>query len=216
MKITKLVQSCLLVEMPEPINRTVLFDPGYMSEDDVNKLDLKFLDDIIITHNHQDHMSINLIKLLVQKFPNCKITTTPEAVNQLEAENIKATSQASEGIVFFSAPHEDVSPLFVNPEEIGVHYLNLLTHPGDSHSFSETRAILALPITAPWGSTINAIKLALQLKPKYILPIHDWHWHEQARKTMYDNLEKFFQERDINFIKLENTQPVVINTEGLE
>lgn len=36
MKITKFVHSCLLIEMPEPVNRTVLFDPGSFSEDALN------------------------------------------------------------------------------------------------------------------------------------------------------------------------------------
>lgn len=215
MKITKFVHSCLLVEMPEPVNRTVLFDPGVMSEDAVNVEVLEFLDDIIITHNHSDHMSMPLIKKLVEKFPDVRITATPEAVEQLEQEGLKATSEASDGIVFFDAPHEDVEPMFPVTQEIGVHYLDLLTDPGDSHTFNETKAILALPVTAPWGSTIKAAKLALELKPKHILPIHDWHWSDAARQGTYANLEKLFADNGITFHKLETGQPVVIETDSV-
>ena len=64
MKVTKFVHSCLLVEMPAPINRTALFDPGAMSVDALEVDSLEYLDDIIITHEHGDHFHLPLIKQL--------------------------------------------------------------------------------------------------------------------------------------------------------
>ena len=210
MKITKFEHSCLLVEMPVPQNRTTLFDPGMMSETalDVSKID--YLDDIVITHSHVDHLSLNLMKQLVAKFPAVKITAPADVVDMLEKEAIAASSDPSEGISFFDAPHEAVEPLFITPTQIGVHYLARLTHPGDSHSFSETKAILALPVTAPWGATTTAVKLALELKPQYVLPIHDWHWRPEARDQMYGALEQAFAQHGITFVKLVTGEPVTL------
>ena len=115
-----------------------------------------------------------------------------------------------EGIIFFDDPHEAVEPLFITPDQIGVHYLAMLTHPGDSHSFSETKAILALPVTAPWGATTTAVKLALELKPQYVLPIHDWHWRPEARDQMYSALEQAFAQHGITFVKLVTGEPVTL------
>jgi L-ascorbate metabolism protein UlaG (beta-lactamase superfamily) len=213
MKITKFVHSCLLVEMPEPVNRTALFDPGTFSEEALGAHKLEYLDDIIITHIHQDHVSVPLIKQLVGQFPDVRITAPTEVVEMLGAEGIKASDQPSAGIVFYGAPHEVIRPFFESdpPQEIGVHYLDMLSHPGDSHSFGETKPILALPVQAPWGSTVNAVKLALELKPQHILPIHDWHWSDAARKSSYDNMAKLFDGQGITFHKLETGQPVVID-----
>ncbi|MDB5170622.1 MAG: hypothetical protein JWO35_316 [Candidatus Saccharibacteria bacterium] len=211
MKITKFVHSCLLVEMPAPVNRTVLFDPGVMSEQALDVTNLAYLDDIIITHAHSDHLSMTLLRILDSKFPNVQITAPSEVVDRLEAEGITATNQASEGITFFDSPHESVEPLFPHPEQIGVHYLDKLTHPGDSHSFTETKAILALPIAAPWGSTIKAFNLAAELKPRYVLPIHDWHWRDEAREQTYALFEARLAERGITFLKLQTGQPVVVD-----
>jgi L-ascorbate metabolism protein UlaG (beta-lactamase superfamily) len=211
MKITKLEHSCLLVEMPAPVNRTALFDPGMMSEPFVDVDSLEFLDDIIITHGHGDHLSVPLVKKLLEKFPDVRITAPSDVVAQLKQEEIYATHEEFDGVKFFDSPHEDVSPMFPRPEEIGVHYLDLLTHPGDSHSFTETKTILALPVTAPWGATVKAVKLGLELAPKYIVPIHDWHWNDDARRMTYDSLEKLFGEHDITFLKLENGEPVVLD-----
>ena len=208
MQITKFVHSCLLVETPE---RVALFDPGAMSAEalDIDKLDR--LDDIFITHIHPDHLSNDLVKSLVVKFPDVRITTTPEGVAKLNELGITASDQPPAGVSFFDAPHEDTEPVFPRPQQIGIHYLDFLTDPGDSHTFSETKAILALPVTAPWGSSIKSVNLALQLKPKYILPVHDWHWSEAARKQTYDMYEQLFDKQGIKFFKLETGQPVQVD-----
>lgn len=211
MKITKFVHSCLLVETPD---RVAIFDPGSMSAEALGAAipGLTRLDDIFITHIHQDHADPALIKQLVEKFPDVRVTATPETVEALAKEGIKASDQAPEGVVFFDAPHEDVSPLFGDPpQEIGIHYLDKLSDPGDSHSFTETKAILALPVQAPWGSSIAALKLALKLKPKHVLPIHDWHWSDQAREQSYGMFERVLGEQGITFHKLQTGQPVEID-----
>jgi L-ascorbate metabolism protein UlaG (beta-lactamase superfamily) len=209
MKITKFVHSCLLVETPD---RTAIFDPGVMSEQALNIDAISRLDDIFITHIHQDHCSVNLVKKLVAKFPNVRITSTPEVAAALAKEGIKASNTPPEGVVFFDSPHESVAPLFGQPpQQIGVHYLDTLSDPGDSHSFQETKAILALPITAPWGSTIRAINLALELKPKHVLPIHDWHWRDEAREQTYSIYERILGEQDITFHKMQTGQPIEVD-----
>jgi len=197
MKITKLGHSCLLVEMPE---RTALFDPGAYSE--VNIDSLKYLDDIIITHEHPDHCDVSLLQKLVEKFPKVRVKTPATLVPKLEG--ISTTTDAVEGIEFFVAPHEGHPPFMNPPENIGVHYLGKLTHPGDSHNFTETKAILALPITAPWGSTDTAVQLAMQLKPQSVIPVHDWQWKDEVRLQMYDRLAGIFDPAGIHFIKAVN------------
>lgn len=211
MKVTKFEHSCLLVEMPEPINRTALFDPGAMSESALSVAKLTYLDDIIITHLHADHLSLTLLQQLLAKFPRVRITATSETVQQLQQNGIAATDQQSDGITFFIAPHENVLPLFVQPQQIGVHYLGRLSHPGDSHSFAETTSILALPLAGPWAATVTGVNLALRLKPQYVLPVHDWHLSEQAREQTYAMLVNTFKEAGITFVPMRTGQPVVIN-----
>lgn len=211
MRITKFEHSCLLVEMSAPQNRTALFDPGIMSESALDVNALEFLDDIIITHSHADHISMTLVKALVAKFPAVSITAPAEVVDLLEKADITASNDPSSGITFFVAPHESVEPLFPTPEQNGIHYLDLLSNPGDSHTFNESKAVLALPITAPWGSTVTAVNLALKLKPKYILPIHDWHWRPEARDQMFATMEQFFAKNDITFVMLKTGIPVVLD-----
>jgi len=198
--------------MPAPVNRTALFDPGMMSEGTLPVDKLEYIDDIIITHGHPDHMHVPLIQKLLAKFPDVRITAPADAVEELKKAGITAQSTPSEGIAFFDAPHEETYPLFPRPDEIGVHYLDKLSDPGDSHSFNETKAVLALPVQAPWGSSVDAVNLALKLKPQYVIPIHDWHWSDDARATMYDRLEQILKEQgNITFCKMETGVPVVLD-----
>jgi L-ascorbate metabolism protein UlaG (beta-lactamase superfamily) len=208
MKITKFVHSCLLVETPD---RVALFDPGVMSASSLNVDKIVLLDDIFITHIHSDHFDIEIIKMLVSKFPGVRITSTPEVVDLLKESNITASDKAPFGVTFFDSPHESVKPLFPQSQEIGIHYLDLLSHPGDSHSFHETKAILALPITGPWGSTIRALNIALELKPKHVLPIHDWHWRDEARNQTYNRFEKQLGDHGITFHKLQTGEPISVD-----
>lgn len=210
MKITKLVHSCLLVEMPEPVNRTALFDPGGWSSVDVDSL--QYLDDIFITHSHGDHMDVDLIKKLATKFPDVRILATAQAIDQLKQQGISAAGTVPEGVKLFDSEHAPLEPMSITPQQHGIHYLDKLTHPGDSHTFSETMPVLALPVQAPWGSMLDAVKLGLKLKPRYIIPIHDWHWNDQARVSAYDSLEQIFAQNGITFIKPTNGEPFVIDT----
>lgn len=207
MRITKFEHSCLLVETDD---RTVLFDPGVMSTGNIDIDAIDRLDDIFITHAHADHYDPDFIKKLIGKFPAVRITAPHELTDMMNGEGIKASTTPPGGVELFDSPHESVKPLYPQPEEYGYHYLNALSHPGDSHSFKETKEILAIPFTAPWGANVRALNLVLELKPRYVLPIHDWHWKPEALAGTYDNWEKILGEQGIKFFKLETGVPVEI------
>lgn len=208
MRLTKYVHSCLLVETPEA---TVLFDPGKFSWDS-QLLDiggLSKLDYIVITHEHNDHYELEFVKALTQKFPSLSIITNPELASKISNLGISSSlnTDNKDGFEIFKAPHEPLPLDIPVVSNIGVHF-DRLTHPGDSLGFSETREILALPLTAPWGSVAQALKAAVRLKPKIIMPVHDWHWHELARQQMYAMSQSLLEPRGIKFIAPENGKPI--------
>ena len=104
---------------------------------------------------------------------------------------------------FFASNHAIIAPFGGEPpQQIGVHYLESFTHPGDSLQIRETCAVLALPLTAPWGATRDALGLVLELKPRFVVPVHDWFWHDEARVWAYDRLKAVMQEQGITFLPL--------------
>jgi L-ascorbate metabolism protein UlaG (beta-lactamase superfamily) len=201
MEVTKYLHSCLLLENN---NRVILIDPGnYTYESKVFPLgSLQKLDYILITHEHQDHMFLPFIKEIVHKFPNVEIVTNEAAQAVLENEGITATIQRPDFIHKEEIRHEKM--FSGEPPTNWLFEIDgYITHPGDSFSFNKTTSVLALPIQAPWGDTTQAVNLALKLKPSKVLPIHDWHWRDEARIAYYQRLTGFFREQGIEFISLE-------------
>jgi len=199
MKITKFLHSCLLIEEGD---LKVLLDPGSFSFEESALDDLPKIDYLLITHEHADHMFIPGIKKILAEYPGLKIITNPSAEAILKQEQIEVSVELPDFVKIYEVPHEKI-PFGVVPANFQFDLFGKLTDPGDSHSFSQTLEILALPIQAPWGSTTAAIELALKLKPKVILPIHDYQWRDSSREGMYQRLVSFFAENDIKFIPLE-------------
>lgn len=201
MRVTKFLHSCLLVEDQ---GKTFLFDPGNFT-DEANVLDLNKIsniDYILITHEHADHMFPSLIKKVLEKFPELIIITNNSATAVLENEGITASTETPDFIQTEIIPHEKIFGGEV-PQNLKFTVNNLLTHPGDSFAFDQTTKVLALPLQAPWGNVTQAAELGVKLKPEIVLPIHDWHWKDEVRVSIYKRLEDFFNKQGIKFIPLE-------------
>lgn len=197
--------------MVEEAGKVILIDPGNYSAEEhaLNINTLTQLDVIAITHEHPDHMDLPTIKQLVAKFPNVKIFSNGVVKDILGNEKIEVFTNGNENVQMTPVPHEKI--WFGNPvPNLQMTFFGRLTTPGDSHSFSTTTEILALPVQGPWGSTTHAVELALKLKPKVIIPIHDWHWRDEARKGMYQRLKEYFAQNGIDFKPVETGEIIEV------
>jgi hypothetical protein len=68
--------------------------------------------------------------------------------------------------------------------------------------------VLALAMGAPWGSLKQALESAANLKPKKVIPVHDWPWHKAARTALYGMSKNLLAEHGIEFIELESGVPL--------
>lgn len=211
MKLTKFVHSCVLVEDD---GKTILVDPGQFSwQSGLFKIEaLNNLDGVVITHEHFDHFNEEFVRAIISKFPDVLFVSTPAVVEKLPQLGAKQTTTESvDGIEIFSkAKHASLAPLGEAPDNVAVHVNGKITFGGDRHDLEATKDVLALTVTAPWGSMTDAVGMALNLKPKIILPIHDWHWNETARNEAYDRLEAFFGQYGISVLKPVDGQPLDI------
>lgn len=199
-RLTRFVHSCVLAELPD---QTVLIDPGQFSYEsglfDLAKLER--LDKIIVTHEHFDHFHQPFVEEVMKKFPDAVLVTTQAVHDKLGNMPEEKFAHASfDHLQVFDTTHARTPLGMTVPENIGVHVSGLFTHPGDSHSFNESRAVLAMPMTAPWGSITAASYKIQELKPKYVLPIHDWHWKPEAVQGVYESLRSAFNQQGIDFM----------------
>lgn len=200
MKITKYVHSCVLVQDGE---RSVLIDPGIFSWQSglVNVATLPVLDAIYVTHLHGDHMAEPFVKALLAAQPNVLWVAPTDAAEQLRAWGVVKVSQ--EPVTpdqVRMGDHALLDPLGPTPQNMVLNVSDKLTHPGDSHTFTETKSILCLPVDGPWGSTLDAVRLAIQLKPRCVLPIHDSMWNDSWRQNWYQNIKSVLEQNKIEFL----------------
>ena len=201
MKLTKFVHSCVLIEDD---GKTVLFDPGIFSWNsgfvDINKLPL--LNTIVVTHKHADHFGEPFVRALITKFPGANWLVPSDLIEELRSFGASSVSdKSSEYIDITVGEHAHVVPFGVQVQNLSVNWNNKVTNPGDSHEASGTKDLLLLPVQAPWGTTVRAVELALELKPRYVLPIHDWMWNEQWRQVCYDRFDTIFSEAGIKLLR---------------
>ena len=197
--ITKLVHACLLVETGA---RRVLVDPGSYTLHD-ERFDLSMVegvDRILITHEHADHYSPELIAGVLERSNDAVIETNASVAALLAERGIEAVT---EGTPRFAAPHERI-PMGPGPENTGFHIDGVLSHPGDSHSFAESMPILAMPFMAPWGSLVGGVDRARLVKAKHVVPIHDWPLSRGGRQFMYTLAGLGLAEDDIALVVIDD------------
>jgi len=205
MKITKLGHSCVLAETED---RTALFDAGVWSDRALIQ-SVQHVDRIVYTHEHGDHFDIKILKLLITKFPNAHVICNQEIQKIILDSEINATlREETDCTVKFTSPHANLPfPGVAAPKQNGYHFKDLFTHPGDSHNFSETKKVLAMPFIGPWGKIEDSVNKALELKPEYVLPIHDWHYKDEAKQWLQNKLEPIMREHGIRLLSYKNNEP---------
>ncbi len=191
MKITKYKHSCLLVENEKA---KVLFDPGEFSwpyfKEELSSLEN--IDFIVITHEHGDHYLPEALSKIYEKNSSAKIVCGESVASMLDRDGVKF-ERASDAELFditvVEHAHLDQTvPIF---EDIRVLFDKSLLHPGDNMDIEESPEVLAIPIFGPWynGTISDAIDLVIKLKPKYVVPIHDWHYKDEVRADFQQRLK---------------------------
>ena len=203
--ITKLVHACLLVDLD---GTRTLIDPGMFSWGD-ERLDISMVegaDRILITHEHADHVSVDFVRAALERSNGAEVETTAALRAILATEGIDAVT---DGTPQFAAPHERI-PIGPGPQNVGFHVAGALSHPGDSHSFVETMPILAMPFAAPWGSLTNGADRARLVRPRYVIPIHDWFLSEPGRTFMYRLARMALDQDDIELVQIPDFETVTL------
>ncbi|MEN8041032.1 MAG: MBL fold metallo-hydrolase [Actinomycetota bacterium] len=207
--ITKLVHACLLVEAN---GKRILLDPGVFTSMD-ERFDLSMVegvDRILITHEHADHVDADLVRRVLEQSNDASVETTSSVQAILADEGIDAVT---EGTPQFAAPHERI-PVGPGPQNTGFHVEGVLSHPGDSHSFVETMPILAMPFMAPWGSLVGGVDRTRLVKPRYVIPIHDWFLSGGGRKVMYQLAAAGLGEDDAELVLLKDFESITLSVDS--
>jgi len=176
MKVTKFGHCCLLIEEQ---NLRILTDPGMYS---TQQNDVKNIDVVLVTHEHQDHLHIDSLKIILKNNPLAKIITNKSVGVLLEKEGIVFTliedgqnfSEKEVLIEGFGKNHEVIHSSIPQTQNTGYFIANRLFYPGDAFTNPKKQIeVLALPVAGPWMKLSEAIDYAIKLQPKVYFPVHD-------------------------------------------
>ena len=177
MKITKVGHCCSLSEEK---GIRILADPGMFSiryQNNVRDIDI-----ILITHDHQDHLHIESLKIVLKNNPRAKIITNKNTGILLKKEGITfdiiedGQNISEKGVLIegFGKLHAVMHSSIPQTQNTGYFIANRLFYPGDAFTHpGKNVEILALPVAGPWMKLTEAIDYALELKPKICFPVHE-------------------------------------------
>lgn len=216
MKITKLVHSCLLIEKD---GKKILVDPGVYSwqNEAVKNSDFSGISSVVVTHNHPDHLNDEFASAIKSASPDAKWYSTKEASEQLKSLGIDSlTNSQDEDIKFVESDHADLSPWYGGqPQHTSYVLFGEVLVSGDCQTLTSSHGarVLASAINGgPWGAVVGFCKMieSMDERPKVVLPLHDWHWNDEARTGIYSKLPEVMEQFDIQFIPLQTCEPLEV------
>lgn len=176
MKITKLGHCCLVIKID---GKTILTDPGAYStlQNEVKGIDL-----ILITHEHQDHFHLESLQQVLKNNPDAKIITNSSVGRLLNKEGIQfeiledkqQTDFAGIKLEGCGNEHAEIYKDWNRVQNTGYFIADKLFYPGDDfYNPQRPVDVLALPVGGPWMKISEAVKYALEVKPRLAFPVHD-------------------------------------------
>lgn len=175
MRLTKFGHSCLLIEEGQA---RLLLDPGSYSQ---MPDDLKELDAILLTHQHADHVSPELLARLLGDNPGAKVYADedtakgvaagyhPTMVHDGDKFEVSGVTVSVHGV-----QHAPIIPGETPPTNVGYLVAGRFFYPGDALTTPEIDIeILGIPVAAPWSKVTETIDYLRTIKPKKVVPMHE-------------------------------------------
>ena len=211
MKITKFGHCCLLIEEK---GLQILTDPGTYTD---AQNEIKNIDVILITHEHQDHFHVPSVKKILINNPGAVIITNSAVNDLLKKEGIISAKVVEDGedlnvkdILFeaFGEKHAVVYKEIGQVENTGYFIGEKLFYPGDAYTIPERGSkrnveILAAPFAGPWVKISEAIEYVLAVKPKKCFPVHDGGLNDGGAGFSRTVAPKIFSVEGIEFVPIE-------------
>jgi L-ascorbate metabolism protein UlaG (beta-lactamase superfamily) len=205
-KIKKLGHCCLVVDTDE--GKRVMTDPGDFStgQGEVTGVDL-----VVITHEHGDHLHVGSLKSVLVNSPQAKVVANSAVGKILKAEGVAhqilegtaAAEIAGVPLEALDARHEEIFEEMGQVQNTGYLIAGRLFYPGDAFANpGKPIDVLALPVAGPWCRIRDAVRYALEVKPRAAFPVHDGAIAQGRFGSAHSAPAKFLSPAGIEFVAL--------------
>ncbi len=176
--IRRLTDSCVFVRTDQD---ATLIDPGFHTYQEAPELEaLGDVSRVLVTHRHRDHLSADFVNWLIRRKSDLVVYANQDVADILADKSIAVSTEAPTNVEIEDVLHGRI-PNGDQPPNRSFTVEGLFTHPGDSREPTVCGDVLALPLMVPWDSMTGAVEFARRLKPKYVLPIHDFYLSPMGR-----------------------------------
>jgi L-ascorbate metabolism protein UlaG (beta-lactamase superfamily) len=196
MRLTKYTHACVRVEREGAV---LVIDPGSFSEPRA----LDGVDAVLITHEHPDHLDLDMITDAASRRPSLTVYTHPDVVPKL-GELQEQTRPVTAGESFTAAGfevracggrHAVIHPDIPRLTNLGYLIGGTVYHPGDSVDAGDLPAdvqveTLFLPINAPWLKLSESVEFVRAVAPRRAYALHDFLLSEAGVAVYGGNLAK--------------------------
>lgn len=175
MRLIKYTHACVRLEQD---GRTLLIDPGTYSEREA----YQGVSSVLITHEHFDHVNVELLPTILAENPALKIYTTGAVAAQLTAlgDAVVTVGVGDEltvegfHIEVVGGSHAEIYEGLPGCANVGYIVDGEIYHPGDS-LFVPAVAVptLLVPVSAPWLKLAEMLDFLRAVAPQRAFPIHD-------------------------------------------
>ena len=173
MRITKYEHACLLLTVGD---ESIVVDPGVF----LTPPDFSDIVAIVITHEHPDHWTAELVRRILDKNPDAQIIGpqgVADAAAEFDVQVVSAGDVVEAGafkLEFFGGVHAVIHSSIPVIDNLGVLVNDELYYPGDSYAEPGVEVgTLAAPIGAPWLKIGDAMDFVLAVQPKRAFYVHD-------------------------------------------
>jgi L-ascorbate metabolism protein UlaG (beta-lactamase superfamily) len=174
MKVTRYPQSCLLLEKA---GHKIVIDPGVHFLQTHKIEELRGVEAVLYTHQHSDHYDPTIAEAMISA--GAHIFANGATAQLIGTERVRIVKDgdsftaAGLEVMARELPHCLLPDGGEGPQNTGYVIDGVFFHPGDGKELAGLYVDnVALPITGPDISILDAINFAKQLKAKLVIPIH--------------------------------------------
>ncbi|MFA3877766.1 MBL fold metallo-hydrolase [Streptomyces sp. MMCC 100] len=175
MELTKFGHACVRLEKD---GRRLVIDPGGLTDPAA----LEGADAVLVTHEHFDHFSEEVLRRAAAARPGLRIWTNSSVAKQLVGIGTQVTA-TGDGDAFSVAGfdirvhgtwHAVIHPDVPRIPNIGFLVDETIFHPGDALTIPATEVgTLLLPVHAPWSAVGDLIDYTREVAPRHAYAVHD-------------------------------------------